>query len=144
MSVTKPRPMTPTTRYGCAIKLDSSANDVGIAAVAALPQTVAQHRDMAAVRAVFRGSECAPGNNWSAEHCEVIRRNVNALHLLRMVATGDIESRAAEVIRRDLLKNARLLTPDIEFGYVGAGKRSLAGWCSSAQPVTADRDRSAA
>ena len=67
---------------------------------------------MAAIGAVFVGGKGAPqGNDGRAEHREVLRRDVNALHLLRMIAARDVQSGAAEIERGDLLENARLLTP---------------------------------
>src|ERR1700733_4555068 len=107
------------------IKLDGRSNNIRIGSVASLPETVAQHRDMSTVRDVFGRSEGPPGNNWSAEQSKVIRRNMNAPCLFGMVATSDIEPCTTEVIRCDLLKNTRLFLPDIEFRYIGAGKRSL-------------------
>ena len=105
----------------------------GSAAEAALPQTVTQHRNMTAMWAVFRCGEGASGNDRSAEQREVSRGDMDALHLFRMVAASDIQSGTAEIVRRDLLENARLLMPDIELRDVRARKRSPVRWCSSSR-----------
>ena len=77
------------------------------------------------MRTVFRGGERASGNNRSAEQAKVFCGNMSALHLLRMVVTRDIRTRAAEVVGRNLLKNSTLLAPDVELRDVRPWKRSL-------------------
>src|SRR5271156_2496211 len=115
----------PNDEIWLAVKLDGRSDNTWISTKAALPEAVAQHGNVAAVRAVFCGGEGAAGNNGSAEHREIIRGDVHALHLLRMVAAGDIEPGPAEIIGRNLLKDAGLLTPDVELRYVRPGERSL-------------------
>ena len=106
---------------GHAIDLDRPANDVGLPSETRLPQAVAKHDDASAVRTVFGGGESAPSDYRRAEHGEEVASNVNGLHLKRMIAAGEVESRAAEVEGRHFVEDAGLLMPDIERGHVRAG-----------------------
>src|SRR6202012_4906654 len=65
--------------------------------------------------------------NRSTEHGEIIRSDMNALHLLRMITASEIHPSSAKVIGCDLLEDARLLMPDIKLRNIRAWKASLWG-----------------
>ena len=110
---------------GCAVELDCRSDDVGVGGVAGLPEVVAEDGDVAAVGAVFGLGEGAAGGEGRAEHGEVVGGDVGAFDLLGVVAAGDVDAGAAEVVGCDLLEDAGLLMPDVEFGDVGAGEVAL-------------------
>src|SRR5579864_3717116 len=108
-----------------AVKLDISADDVLITAEAALPQSVAEDNHMAAMRAILGGGEGAAREDGCAQQAKIIAGHMDALHLLRLPAAGEVESGTSLVVSGDILENAGLLMPDIELGHAGAPKRSL-------------------
>ncbi len=101
---------------GLAIELDGGADDFGVASKAPLPQTVAQHGNVTAIRAIFRCGEGASGNDRSAEQCEVSRGDMGAEQLLRMVSTSEVHSGSAQIVGSHLLEDAGLLLPDVVLG----------------------------
>jgi hypothetical protein len=115
----------PDDEIRLAIELDGRSHRGRVRAEAVFPQAVAENCETAAVRAVFRSGEGAAGNHRGAEHGEVVCGNMNGLHLLRMIAAGDVHAGAAEVVGGDLLEDTRLLTPESELRNVCAGKRPV-------------------
>ena len=95
----------PDDKIGLSIQLNRRSHDMRIGAVPILPKPVAQHCHVAAMRTVFRGGKGAPRNHRSAEHREIVRRDMNSLHLLWMVTARNVESRSPEVVCGDLLKD---------------------------------------
>ena len=91
------------------------ADNFRIAAEFALPESVADDDDVAAVGRVFLRREGAAENHGRAEEAEVRFGNVNAMHLLGHFA-GEIEARTAEVVGGDILQHAGLLAPVVELG----------------------------
>ena len=75
--------------------------------------------------AVFGGGESPAGDYGRAKNRKIIRGYMDALHLLGLIVAGEVQSGAAAVVRRDLVKDARLLPPDIELGHVRAGEGTL-------------------
>ena len=55
-----------------------------------------------------------PATTGAPNRRKVFRGNMDAQHLLRMVATREIHPGAAQIVGRDLLKDAGLLMPDVE------------------------------
>ena len=78
-------------------KSERLAYGAGIAAELALPQSVAQHHDLAAVRCVLLRSEGAAQNDRSAEDAKVALGHMSAMDLLRPVS-GDVEARAGPIV----------------------------------------------
>ena len=107
-----------------AIELDGRADDSPVAPIALLPQPVAEHNHTAAVRAILGGSEGAAGDDRRAKQSEVIPCDMDGLHLLRMIASGQVDAGGAKVIRGDLLKEAGLLAPQRELGNARPRERS--------------------
>ena len=107
---------------GLSVELNVVADDVAISAEPALPQTVTQHNHVAAVGTVFRRGESAARDHGRAENRKIIRGYMHALHLLGLIVAGQVQSGAAAVVRRNLLKNSRLLPPDLNLGTFAPGK----------------------
>ncbi len=105
--------------------MDIGADDIGISPEAAFPQAIAENDHLAAMRAVLGRGKGTAGHDRRSQHAEIVSADVDALHLLGIGAAGEVEPGAALVVGRDKLKNAGLLFPDVEFGDVGAGERSL-------------------
>src|SRR4029077_19933622 len=108
-----------------AVKLNVCSDNVGVSGETTLPQPIAEHRHAAAIGAVFCSREGTARHQWSAEQTKIVACDMDSLQLFRIVATGQVESGAGLVIARNGLKDTRLLTPDVELGNVGAGRRSL-------------------
>ena len=104
------------------IELDGRTHDLRVPPEATLPQSITQHHHLAAVRTVFLARERASANHRRTEQREVFAADVDALHLLRMATAGEVQPRAAKVIRSDVFENAALLLPEIEFRNVCPGK----------------------
>ena len=112
-----------------------------IGAVTALPEPVAQHDDVAAIGAVFLGRKGATCYHRCAEHREIVCGDMNAQHLLRMVAAGYVESGSAKIVSGYLLEDACLLAPETEVRYAGYRECPLRACIASARPIPRDLDR---
>ncbi len=98
---------------GLVAERDGGADDVGIAAELALPESVTDDNDVAAVRGVFLRCEGAAEHDGCAKEAEVGFGGVDTVDLLGYEA-GEIEAGTAEVVRGDVLKDAGLGSPGIE------------------------------
>ena len=79
------------------------------------------------MRAVFFRREGASRNHRRAEEREVIMRDMDRLHLQRMIAAGEIHPGFPHVIAGHLAKHSRLLAPEIELRNAGAIECTLRG-----------------
>ena len=107
-----------------AAKRDRSADDLRIAAELPLPEAVAEDDNPAAVRKILFRREGAAKLHRSAEECEIVMSNVDAMNLFRH-STGEVEAWAPEVIGGDVLKDVGLLLPVVKFSDGGAGAVSI-------------------
>ena len=96
------------------------ADDVGIAAELALPEPVADDDHVAGGGGVFLGREGAAEDDGRAEEAEIRFGDVNAVDLFRDLA-GEIKVGTTEVVGGDVLENAGLSAPVVEFGGGRAG-----------------------
>ncbi len=103
----------PDDGAGLVAERDAGAHNVGIAAELTLPESVANHDDMAAVRGVFLRCEGAAKLDWRAKEPEIGFGDVEAVDLLGNDA-GKVEARTAKVVSGDVLKDAGLSSPGIE------------------------------
>ena len=104
-----------------------AADDVGIAAEFALPESVTQHHGFAPVGGVFLRGEGAAQNDRCAEEAEVTLSDMDSVDLLRPVA-GEVEAGTRKVVGGDLFEDARLLLPDMKLrnganGIAAIGRR---------------------
>jgi hypothetical protein len=79
---------------------------------------------VATVGKIFLWCESTAELDGSAEEGEVIMGDVDAMNLLRN-GTGEVKSRAAEVVSSDVLENTRLPLPIVKFGNRSAGVISI-------------------
>ena len=114
---------------GLVAERDGGADDVGIAAELALPEAVADHDDVAAVRGVFLRREGAAEHDGRAEEAEVGFGDVDTVDLLGNGA-GEIEAGTTEVVGGDVLKDAGLRSPVVEVDGRGARRRCRQERCS--------------
>ena len=105
-------------RVGIATEGEGGSYDFWIAAELAFPEAVAEDDDAAAVGEIFFLGEGATELDACTEELEVVAGDVNTVDLFGHGA-GEIEAGAAEVITGDVLKDAGLLLPDVEFGDGG-------------------------
>src|ERR1700722_17611833 len=89
----------------------------------AVPESVAEDREVAGVRTVLGGSEGAALCDGKAEEMEIIGRNLRDLDLLRRVDPGEVHG--AEAISGDVLKEGGLIAPEIEAGRGASDGRSV-------------------
>ena len=79
---------------------------------------------MAAVRAILVGGKRAARDDGGAEQPEKVGAHLSCRELFRITAaTGQVDG--AEPVRRDVLKRAGLLPPDVELGRRGSRSRAL-------------------
>ena len=105
---------------GLVAERDAGADDVGVAAELALPESVADDHDVAAVGGVFLRCEGAAEHDGRAEEAEVGFGDVDAVDLLGNGA-GEVEAGTAEVVGGDILKDAGLGSPGVEVDRRGRG-----------------------
>src|SRR3954454_547886 len=104
------------------VELNISADDRAICAKSPVPQTVTQYHHISAMGAIFRGGKSPARDHGRAQNRKIIRADMHALHLLGPIVAGQVQSGAAAVVSRNLVKDASLLPPDIELGHVRAGE----------------------
>ena len=109
----------PMTFVLLAIDLDGAADDRGIGREAALPETMAEHDAPMLTDCFVLGQEHPPGSGFNAHDREEVRRDVEALHVLRLVFADEIGCPPLEC--REVLEDTRL-PPHVE--KVGRGHRS--------------------
>lgn len=103
----------PDDRIRLVAKGDCRTDNVRVAAKFALPETIAEDDDVPAVWRIFLGREGAANNDRCAEEAEVRFGDMNTVDLLRHSAR-EVETRTAEIIGSDILKDGDLGTPGIE------------------------------
>ncbi len=108
---------------GVATEGDSGADYLWIAAELALPETITEDDDVATVGEVFLLGEGSTELDGSTEEFEVVVGDVDAVNLLGHGA-GEVEAGTFLVVTGDVLKDAGLLLPYVEFGYGGASSVS--------------------
>ncbi len=129
---------------GLAVELDGGADDFRVACKMSLPQTVAQHGNMTAIRAIFRCGEGASGNDRRAEQRKVSGGDMDGQQLLWMISTSEVDSGSAQIVGRYLLEDAGLLLPDVVIGDARDRIAVRGWWYLPVAPGPAGRDRSAA
>ena len=107
------------------VELNISADDRAICAESPVPQTVTQYHHVSAMGAIFRGGKSPARDHGRAQNRKIIRADMHALHLLGPIVAGEVQSGAAAVVRRNLVKDSCLLPPDVELGHVRARERTL-------------------
>src|SRR5262249_43951038 len=79
----------PDHAVGFAIQDERFADDVGVRGKAALPISIAQHRDrITCLPRALSGREAATEHRVATHHCEEIRGDPQARYLLRLAAAG--------------------------------------------------------
>src|SRR4029077_2087456 len=78
-------------RVRLAVERDAPADDGAIAAEAALPQAVAQDRDMLVADLVFLLGEGAAGQRRHAQDREEVGRDARPVQALRLALAGEVE-----------------------------------------------------
>ncbi len=112
-------------KVGSVVQLDGPADDVGVAAEALFPQAIAEHHHISTMRTVFFRREGASRNYWRVEEREVVARNVDPLHLHRVIPAGKIQPGSTRVIACHLAKHTGLLAPEVELRHAGTIERTL-------------------
>jgi hypothetical protein len=110
---------------GVAAELDGLADDLLVAAEAAGPEAVAENRDFGAFGKVLFLDKRAAAKGGRAEQAKVIGADLGLLDLLGEARSGEIGHAAA--VGGDILDDARLGAPVVEFGGGGADSRALWG-----------------
>src|SRR6202041_380391 len=87
-----------------------------IAAKAAVPQTIANHRNVPSARTVLFWGVRPAEYNRRPKHLKISRRRVNSFHLLGTIPACKIHARTRKVVCRDGLKYLCLLAPNRELG----------------------------
>ena len=105
---------------------ERGADDFGIAAEFTLPESVTDNDNVTAVGGIFLGREGAAEHDGRAKEAEVRLGGVDTVDLLGNGA-GEIEAGTAEVVGGDVLKDAGLGTPVVEFGGRRAGPVTVRG-----------------
>ncbi len=88
-------------------------NHFRIPAKPPLPQAVAQHHHVPAVRRILLLRESAAQHHRRAKHAEVALRYVNSVDQLRPVSR-DVEPRSRKIVRRHVLEDRSLPLPLLE------------------------------